>query len=193
MIKTPKRKNPKKPKNPKNNNNNSPKNRKKFTCKNTAINTSDPAYISVLKSMLAAAYRMVGLRRTFMHHYQAAALFDVDLNDLVNKDYEPQGVDEVNNLRWARKFNQRPCVVMAWQRHGACYAMLDNTLSDFKSLNSHIFKCSDQSQSLHFCASLFNRLPKDSTWQIRNDKKSNTNNFTKMEKRKGGGNREVRI
>ena len=98
-----------------------PKKPRKYTTNNHAVNVNDPAYISVIKAMIAAAYRMIGLRRTYMHHYQAAALFDVDLNDLVNPDYQPQGIDEVNNLEWARKFNNRPCLVMAWQRHGACY------------------------------------------------------------------------
>ena len=78
-----------------------------------------PAYINILKALQQASYRVQGLRRTWLTSWQAAALFNISITDFPT--YQPTGVEDTMNYEWAQKLSNGPCLVLALQRHGACY------------------------------------------------------------------------
>lgn len=86
---------------------------------NLNMDTSLPAYVNILKALLGASYRLQGLRRTFLTDWQAAELFGFSYGDF--KEYEPNGMEDAINYDWAQRLSQGPCLVLALQRHGACY------------------------------------------------------------------------
>lgn len=102
------------------------------------MDTANPAYINVLKALMQASYRVIAMRRTWLHENQAAALFGLNYQDYLNGD--PTGMEEANNLEWARRLSSGSSLVLAVQRHGACYALLDSTLENFKDLDQHIYR-----------------------------------------------------
>jgi len=131
------------------------------------LDTANPAYINVLKALMQASYRIIGMRRTWLRDDQAANLFGINYVDFMN--FDPTGVEESINFEWAQKLSSGPSLVLAVQRHGACYALLDSTLENFQEFDQHIFKTRNRQQALHFTASMFSRLPKDAVWKIEHD------------------------
>ena len=131
------------------------------------LDTAHPAYINVLKALMQASYRIIAMRRTWLHENQAAALFGLNYQDYLNGD--PTSMEEAASLEWARKLSSGSSLVLAVQRHGACYALLDSTLENFKELDQHVYCTKTRQDALHFSASLFNRFPQDAVWKIELD------------------------